>query len=220
MQSSFAALLVLLATSIHSNALADDNLWFGAKAGTLGLGIEAAWRPIPWLDLRVGANQFDYDDSGGVSGVNYDATLALQSYYGTANFRFPASPFRMSLGLFSNGNEIQMTALPMGAYLIGDNPIPYSPEEVGTLRSTTGFDSVAPYIGAGFDFELLGRLGLALDFGVLLQGDPMVSLTADGLLADDPDFLMVLEEERMQLVNEVEDYKAYPVVSLGFNFNF
>jgi hypothetical protein len=59
-----------------------------------------------------------------------------------------------------------------------------------------------------------------LDFGVLLQGDPKVSVTADGLLATDPTFLANLETERSQLADEVDVLKAYPVVSLGVNFNF
>ena len=53
-------------------ANADDNFWIGAKAGTLGFGIEGTWRPIDWLDLRLGANKYDYDDSGSQAGVNYD----------------------------------------------------------------------------------------------------------------------------------------------------
>ncbi len=127
MKTSITVPVVLAAALFfNSNAMAGDNLWFGVKAGTLGLGVEAAWHPIPWLDFRVGANKYDYDDSGSVSGINYDATLALQSYYLTGNFRFPVSPFRMTVGAFSNGNEVQMVGRPAQAYLIGNNPIPYT----------------------------------------------------------------------------------------------
>ena len=34
-----------------------------------------------------------------------------------------------------------------------------------------------------FDFNIVGRLGLALDFGVLWQGDPIVRRTPDSLPA-------------------------------------
>jgi hypothetical protein len=103
--------------------------------------------------------------------------------------------------------------------------IEYGPDEVGTLRSTTSFESVAPYLGGGFDFRFANRLGIALDFGVLWQGEPVVTLTSDGTLATDPGndgdiFRSALETERQQLEDEVSDYKAYPVISLGFNFNF
>jgi hypothetical protein len=79
---------------------------------------------------------------------------------------------------------------------------------------------MAPYLGAGFDFSIANRLGLTLDFGVLWQGEPIVTLTADGSLANDPVFETALAVERQQLEDEVKDFKAYPVVSLGFNFNF
>lgn len=226
MKTFFTKAVVLSAALLlGGNALAGDDIWFGIKAGTLGLGIEASWRPLPWLDVRAGANKFDYDDTGSQAGINYDATLALETYYATANFRFPLSPFRMTVGAFSNGNEVEMTSLDMASYSIGNNPIPYLPSEVGTLRSSTTFESVAPYIGAGFDFNIVGRLGLALDFGVLWQGEPIVALTSDGSLASDPGlagdiFRASLEAERVQLEDEVKDLKAYPVIQLGFNFNF
>jgi hypothetical protein len=212
------AVVLTAALLLGSHAMADDNLWFGVKAGTLGIGLEASWRALPWLDVRAGANQYDYDDTGSQGGINYDATLALETFYATANFRFPLSPFRMTVGAYSNGNEIELVGLPMSIYQIGDDF--FTQNQVGTLRSTSSFDNFAPYLGAGFDFDVVGRLGIALDFGVLWQGDPIVSLTSDGTLANDPDFLTALEAERLQLEKEVEDLKAYPVVSIGFNFNF
>jgi len=222
---TFFTRTVVLATALllGGNAIADDNLWFGVKAGTLGIGLEASWRALPWFDVGIGANLYDYEDSGSQAGINYDATLALDTFYATASFRFPLSPFRVTVGAYSNGNEIELVSQPMGSYEIGD--IPYSPDDVGTLRSTSSFDDFAPYLGAGFDFELVGRLGISFDFGVLWQGDPIVTLTSDGNLATDPgpfgdEFRAALELERQQLESEVEDLKAYPVVSIGFHFNF
>ena len=226
MKTFFAKAVVLTATLLlGSSAIADDNFWVGIKAGTLGFGLEGAWRPLPWLDVRAGANQYSYDDSGSQAGINYDSTLDLNTYYASANFRFPLSPFRMTVGAYSNGNEVQMISQEANAYMIGDETFPYLPTEVGTLRSSTTFESVAPYLGAGFDFEIADRFGLALDFGVLWQGEPIVTLTSDGTLASNPglagdQFRTDLETERRQLEMEVEDLKAYPVVSLGFNFNF
>ena len=83
------ALLVLL--TICGNAPADSNVWLGVKAGTLDVGLEGTWRPIDWLDLRLGGNMYDYNETGAQAGINYDATLELQTFYATANFRFPLS---------------------------------------------------------------------------------------------------------------------------------
>ena len=220
MKTCYARSVALVAALLLSApAAADDNFWFGLKAGTLGLGAEASWRPIPWLDARVGANVYDYDDTANYVGIEYDGKLALQSYYATANFHFPVSPFRITAGAFANGNEIQMTSVSTAGVEIGGNPA-YTETDIGTLTSTASFDSFAPYLGVGFDFDIVGKFGLALDFGVLWQGEPSVALTADGLLASDPAFLADLDNERLALEDEFKDLKAYPVISVGFNFNF
>lgn len=200
-------------------AEADKTFGIGVKAGTLGVGVEGTWRPpVPWLDFRVGANAYDYKDSGTYSSIPYDGTLALDSYYATANFRFPLSPFRVTAGLYDNGNELQLTSSGSGIYVIGG--IPFDAADVGTLQSVASFSGTSPYFGVGFDFTVLNKVGLNLDFGVLWQGEPDVSITANGIIADDPLFQAALEQERLDIVDEVSDYKAWPVVSLGFVFNF
>ena len=210
----------LVAAALLSLSLpaAADNFWVGVKAGTLGIGIEGAWRPIDWLDVRLGANQFAYDETGSQAGVPYDGTLDLQSYYATANLRFPLSPFRLTAGAYSNGNEINLVSEPALSYNIGGDI--YTPAEVGTLRSDTVWDDFAPYLGAGFDFEVFNRLGMSFDFGVLWQGDPEVTLTSDGNPLDPDAFAASLEAERQDLEEEFDTLKAYPALSIGFHFNF
>ena len=220
LRANLAVLLIGLMAA--GSATAGDNLWMGVKAGTLGLGLEATWRPIPLMDLRAGFNMYDYEDNRADAGINYDSTLQLETYYATANFLFPVSPLRVSVGAFSNGNEFQMVNQAQNSFDIGNGT--FTPADVGSLRSTIYFEGVAPYLGVGFDFSIAGKVGLSLDLGVLWQGDPSVALTSDGTAATDPIigpiFLAELEAERLQLEAEFEDYKAYPVISLGINFNF
>ena len=208
--------LLALAFSGAANA----GFGVGVKAGTLGLGLEGRWEPIPWLDVRAGVNQFDYDDTGTHAGLGYDGTLALDNYFVTGNLKFPASPMRLTVGAYSNGNELQLVSEPFGGGTINIGGSNFTPADIGTLRSTTSFDDVAPYIGIGFDFELFGKAGLNLDFGVLWQGDPAVAMTADGLAASQPAFQAALEAERLELEDDMSDYKAWPVISIGFVYNF
>ena len=210
---------LLLALAASSTALADHNFGVGVKAGTLGLGVEGTWRPLPYIDFRAGFNQYDYNDNGFYGGINYDAEISLDNYYVTGNLRFPLSPFRLTGGLYSNGNEFNAVSGDNGAIiLIGGDPYPAA--AVGTVSATAAFDSTSPYFGVGFDFTLLGKVGMNLDFGVLWQGSPQISMATDGLLSGDPTFEASLDAERAELENELGDYKAWPVVSLGFVFNF
>ena len=60
---------LLLALTATGTAAADHNFGVGVKAGTLGIGVEGTWRPLPYIELRLGANQYDYSDSGLYGGV-------------------------------------------------------------------------------------------------------------------------------------------------------
>jgi len=215
---------VLIALALASSGAANADFGVGVKAGTLGLGIEGRWSALPWLDLRLGANQYDVDASGQQAGIQYDSTLALDNYYLTGNFRFPLSPFRVTAGAFSNGNELQMISQDTGGVDFIIDGQAFSVADVGSLQSTTSFSNTAPYLGVGYDFEVFGKVGFNLDFGVLWQGEPTVSLDATGLETAPADvqamLIPALEAERLEIEDEISDYKAWPVVSLSFVYNF
>lgn len=222
----FKSLNATLAVAIllASGAAAAD-FGVGVKAGTLGLGLEARWDPpVPWFDLRVGVNSYDYNDKAGYAGIDYDATLALDSFYLTTNFKFPASPFRLTLGAFDNGNEIQMTNQDIGGANFNIGGGSFSSSDVGSLESVVSFSSTSPYLGFGFDFELFGKAGLNLDFGVLWQGEPTLTLEATGLDSAPAQIQaplsQALEAERLELEDEMSNLKAWPVISLAFVYNF
>lgn len=211
------ALTLLLAAA--GTASADNNFGFGVKAGTLGLGVEGTWRPLPYLDLRLGANQYDYSSSDTYASVAYDTELSLDNYYLTGNFRFPLSPFRVTAGVYSNNNELSAISGDNGAIIfIGGDPYPAA--AVGTVTARTYFSNTSPYVGVGYDFSLFGKVGMNLDFGVLWQGSPNIAIATDGILSGDPTFEASLEAERQELEDEFSDYKAWPVISLGFVVNF
>ena len=215
--------ILLLAFLTSGVANADDsNLGIGLKAGTLGLGLEGRWSALPYLDLRLGANSYSLEDDGRQANNFYEVDLDLETYYLTANFHFPLSPFRLTIGAFANGNEFNMVGAPSGDYNLGGQT--WTQDQVGTLTSTTSFDSTAPYVGLGFDFELFGKAGLNFDLGVLLQGDPRVTLVPTGTALDDPllqdAFQASIDAEISALEDEMSDFKAYPVISLSFVYNF
>ena len=212
----FTLCALLLLAPLESEA--DSNFGLGARAGTLGIGLEATWRALPWVDLRAGFNRHDYDNRGTHADIPYNATLAFDNYYTTANLRFPLNPLRLTVGVFSNSNELQLTSAGDGRLEIGGST--FNLADVGTMRGITSFSTTAPYLGIGGDFAIFGRVGLNLDLGVLWQGKPRVTLNADGVLESDPIFQSALEAERRELDNDISSYKAWPVFSLGIFVNF
>jgi hypothetical protein len=217
------AALAAFALLTAGTAAADFGV--GVKAGTLGIGVEGRWDPpVPWFDVRLGMNRYDYANDGDYAGIDYDATLALDSYYLTGNFKFPLSPFRLTIGAISNGNELQMQSADTGGLDLDIGGGMFPAASVGVLRSTTSFESTAPYAGVGFDFEVFGKAGINLDFGVLWQGEPTVTLDAsnwDSLSPAEQALLgSAIAAERAELEDDISDLKAWPVVSLAFVYNF
>ncbi len=212
--------VLTLALLSCGTANADDSQWgVGLKAGTLGLGLEARWSGLPWIDLRLGGNSYSYETNRRHANVRYDSELTLETYYLTGNIHFPASPFRFTAGAFSNGNEALLIGAETGDYNIGGQQ--WTQAQVGTLTGTTSFGSISPYIGLGFDFELFGKAGLNFDLGMLWQGDPEVTLVANGGTEEGvPAFEAALLAEQGDLANDMNSFKAYPVVSLSFVYNF
>jgi hypothetical protein len=218
MRRVFALFVPTLWLLSAPGAHADDDLWFGIKAGTLGLGLEATWRPVPYLDVRGGFNAFRYDFDASESGVEYDAQLDLRTLYATANLRMPLSPFRVTAGLFSNGNELNLVTRDSATVEVGGTT--YTAAQIGRLEARADFDGVAPYVGVGLDFRVANTLGVSVDLGVLRQGSPSITAIASGPIASDPAFQSELESERQQLEAELDDYDLYPVLSIGLNVNF
>lgn len=216
---TIAACTALLAGSVGT-ANADDSNWgVGVKAGTLGLGVEARWAGLPWVDLRIGGNAYTYETNQRYANVRYDTELDLQTYYLTANFHFPLTPLRFTAGAFSNGNEATMVAAETGDFTLGGQT--WTQAQVGTLTGSTTFGSTSPYAGFGLDFELFGKAGLNFDVGVLWQGEPEVSLVAvGGTEQGNPLFEASLQAEAEALSRDISNLKAYPVVSLSFVYNF
>lgn len=223
MKSTFSK-AALGALALLAFGTANAEFGMGLRAGTLGLGVEGRWSPLPWLDLRAGANKYDYDDDGLQAGIDYDATFALDTYYVTGNFRFPLSPFRITAGAYDNGNEFILGSQDTGGANFDIGGVSFSPADIGTLQAVASFSEFAPYLGVGYDIEVFGKVGLNLDFGVLWQDAPEVTLEATGFssapLAIQTELQPALEAERLELEDELSDFKAWPVVSLGFFYNF
>ena len=212
------AAAAVLATFGATDAVADDDFWLAARAGTQGLGLEATWRPVPYLDLRAGFSRYDYDTTRTEAGIDYDAELGLESLYATVNARIPASPIRFSAGLVANGNEGNFLGNDTGTYEIGGQL--FDASQVGNLRGRATFEDLAPYAGMGLDFRLGNTVGLHFDAGVMYQGDPSLAMSADGVIASDPTFQAALESERVELEQELEDFAWYPVLAVSFSVNF
>lgn len=201
-------------------AFAQDDFAVGAKVSTLGLGVDGVAKVNDSLNVRLGIQCFEYDKDGTESGINYDFDLGLFTV-GTIADYFPfENGFRLSLGAFYNGNELDMKATAANSYEIGNTT--YTPAEVGSLNGKIDFNELAPYVGIGWGnpFGKDSNWSFSCDLGIMYQGSPDVSLSADGTLANNAAFRSDIEREVASLESDIDEYEYYPVISVAFTYKF
>lgn len=209
-----AGLLALVAVP----AAAQDHAIAG-KLGALGLGVEYTHNVSERLSVRAGLNGSEIAFDAEESGIEYDFDLDWDSVALGVDFHPLGTPLRVSAGLLLNDNELNAVSRAADDVTVGGRT--YTPEEVGTLRGVVEFDDTAPYAGVGWDWSRSRRaFGVSLDLGVVSQGSPVVSLSADGGLAEDPMFEDDIRAEERELQESLDDFDLMPYASLGFVFRF
>ena len=92
-----------------------------------------------------------------------------------------------------------------------------------SLSGVVDFDRASPYVGLGFGTMSKSGLRFSFDLGVLYQ-KPTAQLAVvcgSGLNAFECAQLQAdVAAEEVQLNNEIDDYRFYPVVTLGIGWVF
>ena len=147
----------------------------GVQVSTLGLGVFAAWDVSDAFAVHGMVNYFGRDLDRHEAGIEYKVDLRLQSIGLILDWYAFRNGFRVSGGAFLNQNEFSAMAKD-GGLEIGDNLYD------GVLDALVDFNSVAPYLGVGWNSGR-GRSGLSIgiEAGVLFQGTP--KLSASGTVA-------------------------------------
>lgn len=193
---------LLGATLLLAAPAAQADWGIGARAGTLGLGVDVARSFTPLFNARVGVNRYSYGFDVDSDNVNYDADLELDSAHALVDFHPWAGGFRLTGGVLLNDNRVEGTGTRDG-------------NEVNALID---FKDSAPYAGIGWGNATRGFLPVSwsFDLGLVGQGSPRVDVTSPSLPDNDPR----LQEEENDLENDLEDFDVYPVISAGLIFRF
>lgn len=207
-----AASLVLLPLAAHA-----QNIEVGARASTLGAGIEIGSNLNDHVRLRGLVNSWDYDHDNTTDNIHYNGKAKL----GSAGVQVDYSPaangsFYVTAGLYANRNRVRETATPTGNTQIGN--LTYTPTEIGTLSGRAHYKDTAPYLGLGWSTK--GTVAVNFELGAYFQGHPDVTLTSNGTLAGNPAYQDQLEQERQKLRHDLDKLSTWPVVAVGVRYNF
>lgn len=198
---------------------ASSGVTVSVSGGTLGVGPEIGYRPSPTLGLRASATFLGLSHDVDVDDINYQGDLKLRSWGASADLYPFESAFRISAGLRSSRNRVDLVASPAQPVSIGG--MTYTPEEIGTIAGEVRAQKVAPTFTLGVARNRRTGLAWSIDAGVMLHGEPRTErLRATGRLADNPIFQDDLARERGEIEDEVDNYKIFPIVQLAVGYTF
>jgi hypothetical protein len=208
----------------------------GLKISTLGVGVEAALPLAARVNLRGGANIFQYSRGLTNDGIHYDAQLKFRS--GEAHLDwFPIGGFHVSPGLlFYNGNQLTANASVPGGktFTIGGTTYESDPTMPVMGTGKLDFVKVSPTIMVGLG-NLIPRSGRHYSFlfeiGGAYQGSARVSLNLAGNVCDPSGLLCRsvasdstvqanIQSQQQKIKKDINPYRFFPVLSLGMGFNF
>jgi hypothetical protein len=217
-----AILLLILSVLVFCGAGCTDTGKYAisGKASTLGLGGEFTTAVTPNINARVGYNMLDIDfDDEEIEDVEFDVGVDLSSFSALADWYVFNGSFRISGGIISMDNEIDLEARPTKDIEIGD--VEFTPEEVGYLYGSIESDDVAPYVGIGWGNPLTAgrRWGFICDFGVAFTDSPDVTLDARGG-TNPPELDEELAKQKADVEDFFDEFKLYPVIALSFFYRF
>lgn len=216
-----AACALVAAAMFHSAgaAAADGGNWsIGVSGGTIGISPEIGYRFNRAVGVRVNGGFYNYDSTEEVDDVEYDGTLKLKSYGAMADLYPFGGSFRISAGLRSNKNRLDLL-LDEGSAEIGD--VTYTEAEFGTIRGRAEFKKTVPTVTLGWGGKLKSGFSFGFEAGVMMQGSPKLTLTSEGgSLSGNQAFLDELEQERADAEEDAEDFKFWPVLQLHFKYRF
>ncbi|HYD94971.1 MAG TPA: hypothetical protein VEC01_06570 [Noviherbaspirillum sp.] len=215
----------LLAAGFGCAAPAQAQVGLTASVGTGGLGLHASVPVHPQMHARFGVNALNYSYDGSTTNVDYDYRLKLRTFDALLDYFPNESGLRLSAGVVYNGNKIDAHGRPTAAGTYRLNGRSYPAATAGTLEGRVDFRNLAPYLGVGWGNPAAKEKGWAFsaDLGVLFQGSPRTSLANVGCTAP----VLVCTQlaadvaaENRELQDDVNDFKAYPVVRLGVSYRF
>jgi len=229
----------------------DDSFYtLGLKVGTLGVGVDASMALNHNFSIRGNVNGFYYkrnlndlinDDNFDSFGGNADGELTLLTVGLLVDyFPFDESDFRLSAGVYYNGNELKITGdAANNNETFTYNGTNYKGSDLGTVTGNTVFDKVAPYIGIGWgNRNDEPGWSWSLDIGALYQNVPqleakaqlttdavnLAAATAKGYTQASIDADVNAEVAKVNndiKTSEFADYtKFYPVIMFGITYSF
>jgi len=192
--------------------------------GTTGFGAHVAMPLTQKLDVRVGANLFDYDYSGKRGSVDYNFQIKLRTVDLLLDLYPLQNGFRVTGGAIYNNNHVDAIGTPSvaGTYVLNGHT--YSAADAGSINGRIDFRRFAPYLGIGWGNRPSAKgWSVNADVGAMFQGGARVSVDNSG--CNLPGTMCAtlqsdIQAEAASLHDKIDSYNIYPVVRIGAVYRF
>jgi hypothetical protein len=201
-----AVLAIFAGTGAHA---ADGRVSARITGGTLGIGPEIGYRLSDNATFLSFSHDFSSDD------IDYDGKAHLKSG-GAMIDLFPfGGGFFVSGGARINGNDGRATATPTANVQVGRNT--FTPAQIGTLSGDAETKNFAPSLTLGYSGSMRSGFVAGVEAGALFQGKVRVRnfRSSSNLIP-----AANLEQERLEVQDDVDDYKVYPILQLTLGYRF
>ncbi len=188
----------------------------GLGVGTTGATVEGKFAPNDRVALRGNFNFLSFSVDEEYDDIDYEGDFDATTFGGFVDVAPFKNGFILSGGAYIGDKEVGLDATPTVNVEIGDQV--FTPTEVGTLTGEAKLNSFAPYAGIGYDSFISGSKDWSFNAraGVMFTGSPDVNLvSANGTLSSNPTLRQELAAEIAAIEEDADDYKYYPVLSIG-----
>lgn len=223
-------LVAMFSLLLSGQAMAErmaENFFVTPKIGTLGLGLDAGYHFNKMFTLRGNINYMDLDKDNLVKVDDFDYNAGIENFtFGVLLDWHPfAGNFRVSGGLYYRDLDVSLKAKAKGnkTYEIGDYT--FNAGELGEVKGKAEWDKFAPYLGIGYGSTASEDSGFSFDFDLGLMYMSGVDInykvyTNQALAQWEAEGKKHIDKEIKKIENDVDDFKVYPVVSVGFTYRF
>lgn len=222
------SLLVLTAAALVAlpGALSAQGFGVAARAGTLGIGAEGALGLSDNLVIRggLGLMPFELDPTSFWDpGNDVDATLTLpETWFNIGADLYLGGGFRIGGGMLFKPDDPTVTGSLTGTASIEIGGQTYTATEVAEVVGTLNSKDQAPYVLIGFGKHTSSGIGLFLDLGVAMLGEPEVTLEATSgnpTVINSAEFKSRLASEAQNIEDDAGTYlKFWPILNIGIKF--
>lgn len=193
----------------------------GLGVGTTGATLEAQYRLSDTLAVRGNFNYLSFSYEDDEDDIDFDGDFDATTFGAFVDYAPFQNGFVLSGGAFLGDKQLDFRSRPDGLVQIGD--FIFTPDEVGTLVGGGELNTIAPYAGLGYDAFIAGSKNWSFNAraGVMYVGSADVDLfSVDGTLSENDRLREQLELEIAEIEDDVDDFRFYPVLTIGISRRF